>query len=591
MPDPVEILTFTVSDFSGGLCNKKSPMEVAPNQAIDISNMRFITNNLMEKRLGTHPIDNLILTKPILYMDIYKPINKSEVLIRATENAVYADTTKICDVSGLIQGVNYIGNYYFVDGSKIRQYDGTNIYEITEAPHSQLSAEIASGATSMILKSWDARITVDDKIQIEGEDAFHVCTVTAINEATKQITFTPATSTIFAADTFVRLYIPRDESYIEGVWQTDETLKQKWYEPCSLELSDVYKGECYLPVHCTCITLDSERLFLAGDKDNPHSIFMSDINNPYYFPVELGMQCPPNGDKIIDILQFDDSIVVGRKHDINVIGGETNNDTSSSFFVMRQFDTHTGFASKNNARLANNYMFYLGSDMNIYAMYSTQYSDKTLSTTMLNKDTIDLKLAPISLTYTDVEYAPSAYFEDEYYIAVKGKVLVYSYITKGWTVYNGMNATCFLVKDNQLLIGTSTGKVMYMGGEYNDDGVSIDAYYKTGDNQLGKPLLFKDFLDMYAVTHTFEIADSGVTLTSLVDWFEANGEFDIHNQISRFGITKFGEILISKNIAQTDNIPINARGRNIAFVFSNNVLNEPMRIYQISGTYKLRGVR
>ena len=64
-------------------------------------------------------------------MDIYKPINLPEVLIRATSTTVYADEIEIAKtVTGKIQGTNYIGNYYFVDGSNFYQYDGTTVYKI-----------------------------------------------------------------------------------------------------------------------------------------------------------------------------------------------------------------------------------------------------------------------------------------------------------------------------------------------------------------------------------------------------------------------------------------------------------------------------
>jgi hypothetical protein len=590
MPDPVPLAVFSFADFSGGLCNRTSPLLLKPNQAWRLLNMKFITDNLMEKRPGTHPIDDLVLTKPIKYMDIYKPINKPEELIRATEDEVYADTTKICDVNGVIQGINYIGNYYFLDGKKLRQYDGTNVYEIVEPPHSYLSADIASGATTAVLKDWDARISIGDKIQIEALTTY-VGTISDINETTKTVTFTPATTSDFTADTYVRLYTPKDESNVEGVWQTDETLKLKWYEPCDQELNDVFKGECYLNNHCTSIAIDSERMYIAGDKDNPHEIYISDINNPFYFPVELGMQCAPNGDKIIDIMQFDDAIVVGRNEDVHVISGETNNDSMANFFVLTKFDTHTGFASKNNARLVNDYLFYLGSDMNVYAMHTTQYNSTSKATVWINKDTIDLKLAPLSFSYDDIKDAPAVFFEDEYYIIIKDKVLVYNYNNKAFTVYSGMNASYMIVKEGQLLIGTTTGKVMYLGGAWNDDGKAIECYYQTGNNDFGYPVNFKDFVDMYAQTYIFAERDSSIILTALVDWNEVDTEFDIQDKISRFGVAKFGEPLISRNIAQTDDIAIDARGREFGFIFSNNELDEPLRVYKISGTYKLRNMR
>ena len=590
MPNPIEIRELTINDFSGGLCNASSPLLLKNNQAWRILNMKFTANNLMEKRPGTHPIDDLILNTPICYMDVYKPINKEEVLIRATENSVYAGTTKICDVAGKIQGVTYIGNYYFVDGAKLRLYDGTSVYEIVEAPHAYLKNDVEIGATEMEFKDWDDRIEVGSTIYIEGLYT-HICTVSTINKETSEVTFTPAVTNKYDEDTFVRLYNPRNESYVEGEMKEDVSLKLKWYEPCAQELNDVFKGECFIQRDCTSITYDTERLYISSSTENPHEIYISDINNPFYFPVQLGMQCPPNGDKVIDVVRFDESIVVGRQDDIHVIKGETNIDTLSSMFTLTKFDTHAGFASVNNARLANDYLFYLGSDMNVYGMHSTQYNSQLRATIKLNKDTIDLKLAPLSFTYEDIKYAPAVFYENEYYIVIKDKILVYNFDNRAFTVWSGMNATYFIKKGDQLLIGTANGKVCYIGGEYNDDGKPIECYYQARNDYQNEELKFKDYLDMFAVTHVFEEADSGVTLTALVDHMEVDEEFDIRNQISRFGITKFGDILISRNIAQTDDIPLDTRGRSVAIVFSNKKYNEPLKVYQINLTYKLRGVR
>ena len=110
----------------------------------------------------------------------------------------------------------------------------------------------------------------------------------------------------------VRFYQPLKDEYYEGVYGVDETLKIKWYEPCAFELDDDYKGEHLLPSNCSCCTIDSERIYISGCTENPNEIYISDINNPFYFPINLGMQCPPDGDKVVDLIPFDDAIVAGR---------------------------------------------------------------------------------------------------------------------------------------------------------------------------------------------------------------------------------------------------------------------------------------
>lgn len=588
---PDVIKTFAFDDFSGGINNRTTTSLLKPNEAFDMLNMAFVSDSGVEKRFGTENCNVSDFKEPIVYMDTYKPINKDEVMILATATGVYAGGTKIATVSNTIHGANYVGNYFFVDGNKIFQYDGTKVYEIKQPTESRLDGSTLINVLSFKVSSWDSRIKVGLKGQIEGIEGTNLFTIASFDESTKTITVSTATTIAFATNTLVRFYQPLVNSYTEGLWKVDETLNVKWYEPCVQELNDSNKGECYMPKNCTCIQLDSERIYMAGDREHPNEIYISDINNPFYFPVSLGLQCPPNGDKIKDLIQFDNAIVVCRSNDIHVIYGETADTTTSGYFYMKKFDTHTGVASINNAKLANNYMFYLGSDMNAYGMHSVLTSSESLATTMLNKDKVDLTKAPFGFTYADITNVPSIYFEDEYLLIIKDTVVVYNYIKRAWSRYKGINASYFLVKDNILLIGTTDGRVLKRSANYNDCGVAIDAYYRIGQQNFDSPIYYKNFLDMYAVTHAYDDYESSVRLLALVDYNEVKSEAEIFNDLSRFGVSCFGETLIAMNIAQTDDIPVDLRGKIFSFIFSNNELDEPMKIYQIAGTYVLRGTR
>lgn len=586
-PDTIEV--FTIDDFSGGINNYVTPMLVKANEAVDMLNISLKND---EKRKGTTYYDDLILDDKIVYMDVYKPINLPEVLIRATETEVYAGDSKICDTEGEIKGVNYIGNYYFTDGVNFYQYNGSKTYKIVSDPTARLTNNNAVNSTVLAIKKWDERIKIGVKGQIEGINGFDEFTISDIDKNSLTITIEEGLTYEQPEDTLVRFYIPKGDTYYSGDYKTDDILNLKWYEPCKHELDDIYKGENFLPKNCTTITLDSERIYLAGDSEHPNEIYISDINNPFYFPVNLGMQCPPSGDKIIDLITFDNGVVVGRNNDIHVIYGETANlDFTNNLFNMKRFDTHTGFSSKNNAKEVNNYLFFLGYDGNVYGMHTIQANNEMLATTIINKDKVDLSKNPFNITKEDLKNVPSIYYEDEYYLAFDNMVVVYNYMKRAWTKYTGWNASFFLIKDNELLIGTKDGRVLKLTDEYNDCGKAIECFYKTGQFNLGKAMNYKNFLDMFAVTHAYNEFDSSLKIMALVDYDEIKSSNDIINALSRFGITTFGEILVATNIAQSKNVPINVRGRIISFVFSNDKLNEPMKVYQISVTYILRGTR
>ena len=134
----------TIDNFGGGMNNVESDNVIADNECSDCMNMKFVSNLLMQKRNGCVEVDTNILTplsSPITWVDEYKPLLIESSFIRATDTEVYVGNTKICDVEGRIQGVNYVGKYYFVDGKYLRVYDGETVKKITTEPVGYLSEE------------------------------------------------------------------------------------------------------------------------------------------------------------------------------------------------------------------------------------------------------------------------------------------------------------------------------------------------------------------------------------------------------------------------------------------------------------------
>src|SRR5690606_19858692 len=106
-PPRNERFEFTISDFSGGLNNRSNVIE--DNQASNLLNMKFMHDDVMEKRNGIKQFDDLVLDGAVSYMNIYRPYTEEDQLIRASSTEVYANQKKIADVQGDIDGVTYQG--------------------------------------------------------------------------------------------------------------------------------------------------------------------------------------------------------------------------------------------------------------------------------------------------------------------------------------------------------------------------------------------------------------------------------------------------------------------------------------------------
>lgn len=587
VPPPNRVLTFTMNNFVGGLNNRSSIVQ--ENQAQDLINMKFEDETVMVKRDGVEYYDGQALSTSVTYIDEFKPYNDVSQLIRASNTEVYAGSTKIADVAGKVNGRNYLGYYYFVDGAKIRVYG--------KFPQ-----------------------TTDTYTKVIG---------TATNTYRTFELANPPSG-----------YTPLPTSHVQGVWAYDYTNNKCWYEPCENEVADTYKGANVLPVNPKYIEIRAERLYLAGSATDNDNVFITDIGNGFYFPVYLPIQLPPNSDQITGLVTFHDTVVVGRKNDIHVIYGNTNRtDLNTAMFQLKQVSTHTGFASQDAVDLVNNFLFFLGSDGNVYAMNTTKTDVDLLSTQIINTH-IDIFKAPISVTTNDLATASSIFFKDEWLLAIGDKVLVYSYRHRAFTLYkySNVNMKCFYVKDYVLLYGSNTGRVLKNSATYSDLGAPYQAFWKSRLLDMDEPTTYKQFREFYLVAHTFENFSSNIDLKFEIDHVDVDESYGLLNEASVWGKTKFGGRFINRNIVASLPIVLGRRGRTFRFTFSNGhfaqpsvanyadltsypglkegflvyvtndskyylfqdsvwteqsneALFQPMRVYEVSGQYELRGKR
>lgn len=520
VPPPNNIIPFSLNSFNGGLNNRSSQLEA--NQASDLINMSFVDEELMHGRYGTTAYDAVDLPSSVLFIDEYKPYDATAQLLRCTSTELYSGSAKIATVSNAISGANYMGKYYFVDGAKINLY-GT-FPQADNLPH----------------------------VDVIG---------TPVNaDIVMQLVNPPAG------------YTPLGATYDTGVWKYDYTNLKCWYEPCENEIADTYKGENVLPVNPSYIAVHQDRLYISGSSDDDDNVFITDIMNGFYCPVFLPIQLPPNGDKVVGLFVFHDSIIVGRNYDIHVIYGNTNRtDLSNDLFRLKRVNTHTGFASHNAVSIAHNYMFFAGHDGNMYAMHTTQTNVDILATQILNH-TIDIEKAPISVTNVDLASSYSVFFNDIWYVSIGDKLLLYSYRHRSWTLYKftDFSPTSLYIKGYDLIIGINTGvSVKIDNTKYSDLGKPYQSYWSSKVMDYDQPSVFKQFREFFIVADTFSSYDSDINFTFEVDYIDVKDTHTIQNQISVWGKSKWGDRFINRNIVTSLPIIIGRRGRTLRVTFSN----------------------
>lgn len=584
-PPPNKILTFSLTDFSGGLNNRASILEV--NQCSDVLNMAFADDTVMQKRFGSTAFDSFVLTGELTFIDEFKPYKEANVMVRASKTEMYVGAIKIKDLVGQVTGTNFNGKYFFSDGS--------GLYVYGKFP------------------------------QTTGTYVKHTGTPVDTYVVMKVVSPTVG-------------YTPLDTTHVDGVTHYNYTSGEVSYEPCALEMEDTFKGASVIPENPRYIVIKDGRIFTSGsDKDNDN-VNISDVNNPYYFPAVMPIQLPPNSDTIVGMHVYDGAVVVGRKNDIHVIHGVTNRtDMGLPVFELRKLNIHSGFANHYAVDTGYNYLFFLGNDGNAYLLSNVTGNQNVISSQILT-ESINIFEYPIGLTKADMVDATSIFFEDKWYLSMNDKVLIYSYRHRAWTMYDNLHARSFYNFNNILVWGDKEGRTSIPSLDYLDYEVHFRAHWTSKQFDMDDANSFKQFREFFLVAHTFTELLSNIYVTFEIDYADVNSDIKIANQISVWGRSVFGGRFITRNINASVPFVLGRRGRNLRFTISNgyflqgNVdlfaeletyvnpkigqmvwveetlshyvyengrweqllpedLNQPMRVYQVNGEYEFRGKR
>ncbi len=271
----------------------------------------------------------------------------------------------------------------------------------------------------------------------------------------------------------------------------------------------------------------------------PSRVRWSDINSPNIFPALNYVDVEPDdGDKIVSIISFDDSVYIFKKRSIYrmLITGLDGPDA----FIIRPVVRNIGAWAKNSVRAIPNVGI-------AFLAQNTAY--------VLNDQGLQPIGDPIQRTFDSVNRAqwgnavaavyPKRY---QYWISVatgsatsNNAMLVYDYIQRAWTVYSGLNANALAQAEdsngNNVLI---TGD--YAGNQYKQDttntidnisGVStpITFSYTTPDLAIESPEFTKNFKYLYLF---FNVVESTTTVEASFD-YQSNYEFSNNVTLGQVG--------------------------------------------------------
>lgn len=308
----------------------------------------------------------------------------------------------------------------------------------------------------------------------------------------------------------------------------------------------------------------------------PSRVRWSSIQNTNDFPALNYIDVEPNdGDKIVSLISFDDSVYIFKKRSIHrmVITGLDGADA----FIIRPVARNIGAWAKNSVRVIPNVGI-------AFLAQNTAY--------VLNDNGLEPIGDPIQRTFDAANRAqwgnavaavyPKRY---QYWLAISTgstnqEALVYDYVQKAWTIYTGMSLNALAQAEdsngnNLLLSGDYTGNHYKQdtGTSDNPAGVAraINGSYTTGEITFGSPELTKNFKYLYIITQV----DINTTLTvdAAYDYasdYEAAFSVDLGQAGALYGTAIYGTDIYPAGQYKTSRVELNRSARAVRLKFSNS---------------------
>lgn len=190
------------------------------------------------------------------------------------------------------------------------------------------------------------------------------------------------------------------------------------------------------------------------------------------------------------------------------------------------------------------------------------------------------------LRQANLTTAISYNFDNYYGLCVNNICYVWDYKSNAWLYDTNIPASCFVVIDNTLCFGSNTDGIMYQFDPTiaNDDGVAIDAWYTTREEDAGKPTWIKVVNRIDVTAKPLNRASVNVLFLSR----QSNGETTLQMQTSAFSLANFALAnftFVTSYFPVVKRKRISKRANYFQFRFSNNNINEGMSVVSLRVEY------
>jgi hypothetical protein len=260
---------------------------------------------------------------------------------------------------------------------------------------------------------------------------------------------------------------------------------------------------------CNHIMLHWDRILMYGDSDRPYQLYISDLENPYYFPTDntisfdIGRQ-----EEISTAVRFQDMLVFFTKTSIQTLTGKSTDD-----YARYLINDTIGCTAGWSAKVVVNKVYFLSHE-GVHELKPNPYRLETM-----NVGRIDANVR--SEMPTDAN-ACGAFNDSMYWIAFPDKSIVYRYYFENnvWVkdVSTSLNIRQFLTYGDDCYNMTSDGHILkHDRAVFTDNGVNYPMEIETKSHDLSATFNYKKLKRIYLLARAYQDFSSDLYLTILAD--------------------------------------------------------------------------
>ena len=418
-------------------------------------------------------------------------------------------------------------------------------------------------------------------------------------------------------------YVPRTEENYSG-YDTREDYCTRlddismWLSTSSstYTLSDYQVGgvidptidpETYSAIHTSrSIRLHWDRILLAKDNKYPGQIYISDLNNPRYFPTNKRIDFSlDRKEGITAITRLKDYLVIFTKTTVSVLLGKGPQDGEIPIpdtYSVKMIHDRIGCSAERSAKVVGNEIFFL-SDNGLYSLRPNDYQNNDLNVLPIDQN---IK----SLIVNDPN-ACAMVHDNQYWICFPSRkeMLRMYYQTGAWVqdTSSKLNITQFMIYTDDVYNLTDDGTICLQDSSYTDDGETYECAVQSKYFDLAATFAYKKLKRLFVLARNYPTihvplfvrvwSDSQIVLDptqekavvkdNYVEWettTEPNIEFE---NSAILGSWELGKSLLGDVEMSIKEASVRGKGKRIRVGFTHKE-NGPCEILGFGIEYKVR---